>query len=367
VGFYTNSINIIKPLTYFSKNFGKTWSVSSLLPPAPSGAMESELFGVTCNQKGDCVAVGDYQDAEGKNKPLVYRSTNFGLSWSAPIYPSASFLDWGVLFSVICKNRHCVAVGEYYHTVHNTVKPLVSISSDGGVKWKFPKSLPLTSLSDSSPLLDVTCNKKGICTAVGEYTGLGDTGEFKSLVYLSKDFGNKWVLPTLPLPPVGALNSGLYGISCGVKGHCSTVGMQGNLWDSALAFTSNDFGKNWSSPIIPPNTELGRSWLYNVTCNKKSKCIAVGKNVEGDLAPFSRPVSYVSKDFGKTWFLSSSLPKPVPYSVNNSLFSVKCMRNGKCAAVGYYMDETFVDRPLAFISNDFGITWSKPILPPSIS
>ncbi len=366
VGYYTLDTSISKPLAYRSKNHGKSWENIAALPAPPTGALSSELDGVSCHSGGKCVAAGYYKNTAGDNLPLIYITQDFGNHWSKPITPDLKDLKWGMLFGVDCSLKSiCVAVGEYYNKLTSSVEPLIIYGKHFTKYWKYPEKLPDAPASDSSPLRGIKCNKKGFCVAVGERTGTADDGQFNPLVYVSYNHGHHWSLAVQPFPPATGFTSGLYGVNC-KKHMCVSVGYQGNSWDSSLTYYSGNFGTTWSIPILPKNPDTGPSWLYGVACNKKGLCTAVGK-ARADVVPFTRAFSYTSGDFGATWNISPGLPMTPDTFINNRLDGVNCSSNSICTAVGSYTDAGSRTKPIAYKSKDFGEHWSGPVYPPEVS
>ncbi len=338
------------PVAYTSSDGGDTWSLSPSFNLGAALPLKS-LFGVSCTGTPGttCVGVGDALDGISVQSPLIYTTTDGGVTWSAPIetptltYPGTA--NNGQLFSVTCENSNCLTVGQAFVGAPGTqTQPLAYTSSDGGSTWSAPKTFVLPQAR--AGLSAVSCVADA-CAAVG----------FSSAAvipiptaYTSTDRGNTWSQASTQ--PGGVGSGELLGISC-VGRNCVAVGGAGN---NPVAYTSTNNGVDWSSPIILPiTTNLGT--LYSVAC-VDTHCIAVGDQTV-TISSTTTPLGYISNDSGASWTpLAPGTFTPPSGQPEGSLFSVTCT-DVNCIAVGVSQNAGgSISLPLAYKTTDGGTTWN---------
>lgn len=195
-----NSGNNTLPLIYTSSNGGNNWTLSQALS-IPGGQTEGELLSIICVNSTSCTTVGESFASGFTNQlPLAYTSSDGGRHWtlssafSLPIGQTE-----GLLNSVTCIDNACTAVGESFQSGFNNVLPLAYTSSDGGSHWTLSSALTIPSGQNEGILTSVSCLGRA-CIAVGESFQTGFNNDLP-LVYTSSDGGSNWTLSsTLPLP-----------------------------------------------------------------------------------------------------------------------------------------------------------------------
>lgn len=205
---------------------GSSWSIQPL--DLPSGAVFSDLNGVSCSASGDCTAVGSYcpgasdQNCSATTPPAS--AENFyqgsvlverwrGAAWSQVKAPNASS---GVSFlqSVSCTSaRACMAGGGYTY-----------FSSDWLLEqhtpWGWRRRRPGTASQPEigGTVAGVACATAADCVAVGNESGGID---WQSTI--DQWDGTHWLQSTFPLPS-GAYGNELQSVSCSSPGSCVAVG-----------------------------------------------------------------------------------------------------------------------------------------------
>ncbi len=112
----------------------------------------SDLYGVSCNGRDRCVAVGD--SARGPIGDAILTTRNGGTSWRR----DHSYQTLFILNGVSCPSAdRCVAVGDYGGRRGNIFSTI-----DGGISWH-PQFAQTT-----ENLLSVSCPSPARCVAVGE-------------------------------------------------------------------------------------------------------------------------------------------------------------------------------------------------------
>lgn len=356
VGSYDNNGQSV-PLSYTSTNYGATWSLSPILPPA-QGNSNNDLTSVSCNNAGKCASVGKYRSGS-RDIPLSYTSTDYGITWRlSTVLPPAQGSANNTLTSVSCNNSgQCTTVGTYNNG--SRVVPLSYTSADSGVTWTLSSVLPPAQGSGNNQLTSVSCNTSNNCTAVGNYN---NGSRNVPLSYTSTDSGATWSVSTVLPPAQGSASNSLYGVSCDNSGRCATVGDYNNgSQTTPLSYSSSDYGATWSVSTSLPPPQGDDDNLYSVSCNNVGNCVAVGGyNIGGGQYV---PLSYTSADSGVTWSASATQP-PFQRDIDDELYGVTCNNAGNCTAVGISVTNTQV-LPLSYTSSDYGVTWNvSVILPP---
>jgi hypothetical protein len=134
VGSYVNGSQIL-PLSYSSTNFGQTWD------PVNTGFAigdDSVLLGVSCSGN-TCVAVGRFKPVT-LEQPLVLITNNFGQAWNFS-FPAVQGNGDNSLSDVSCNNAgNCIAVGNYVDNGQNLALSYSSI--DLGQSWDVTSPSP---------------------------------------------------------------------------------------------------------------------------------------------------------------------------------------------------------------------------------
>jgi photosystem II stability/assembly factor-like uncharacterized protein len=209
---------------------------------APAGAGQLGLYGVSCWDAADCVAVG------AGVHPNLYWTNNAGNTW----HGESSGADSAILNAVSCSGSTCFAVGELGEIVSN-----------------YPLGTAYTNLqtavaSSSKELKRVSCVDTNNCWAVG------DEG-----IFGTSNGGTTWANQYSA--------SSLSAISCPNTTTCFAVG--GNL-----VLGTTDSGKTWSSQSVGPNTGLSA-----ISCPSTTICFAGGFVAGG------QGIIVATVDGGKTW------------------------------------------------------------------
>ncbi|MDR3501247.1 MAG: hypothetical protein P4L79_01530 [Legionella sp.] len=302
------------------------------------------------------VTVG-YYSVGIQSVPLSYLSSDGGVSWSLPttLPPILGSSTTNMLSSVNCNSSgvRCVAVGQYNDGSRSA--PLSYTSTDSGMSWALSSTQPAAVGTGNNNLQDVTCDSTGVkCVAVG-YAIVGIN---TPLSYTSVDGGVNWILSTTLPPAQGGVASYAISVACdntGIK--CAAIGYYNNgtrLIPSS--YTSTDGGANWSvSANMPPPSSTGNNVMTGIACSTTGlKCTAIGYSIA---SPYI-PLSYTSTNGGVSWS-SSTILRPTPSSGPLALNSIACDNNGlKCAAVGYYRNGGN-NIPLSYFSTDGGVTWTQ--------
>jgi hypothetical protein len=264
---------------------------STELPAAGGGG----LFSVSCSDSGDCTAVG----SDGSGQPIV--ATESSGNWGSPMeVPGSS--GGGILTGVSCLDTlDCTAVGH-----DGSGQPFYA--SESGGTWGAATELS-GSPGGGGLLNGVSCPDATDCTAVGQ-DGSGQP------IYVT-EAGGIWGPPTEISGPNGG---GLYSVSCLDVGDCTAVGSDGN----ALPVYATESGGTWGAATELSGSLGGSGLLYGVSCADAADCTAVGSDGAG------QPISVI--DASGVW----GAPTEIPGSPGGGglLNGVSCTLSTECTAVG---------------------------------
>lgn len=132
VGNYSDG-SVTKPLLLHSTDTGASWSaITTTLPPNFSDF--TSLRSIICTGL-NCTAAGDYADASFIQFPMLLVSSDQGISWvSFALTLPSDFSDLGTINALTCSGSVCTAVGQYTNT-SSIGLPLIYVSSNNGLTW----------------------------------------------------------------------------------------------------------------------------------------------------------------------------------------------------------------------------------------
>ncbi len=351
---------------------GSHWTIQSV--PAPPGAVDSELAGVSCTSGTACIVAGDYDNGTGT---VTLAEAWNGARWTIQATPNPSGATASELDGISCASgTACTAVGlGFAESWNGTTWSLQTIAKpqggtrpdlnrvsctavvtcaavgvsyrDGvpnaaaetwnGTSWKV-QAIAITTSYDSAFLDDVSCTSATTCTAVGSYHDPVDGDRA-----LAEILNLRWQVQDAP-NPASSLSSDFSDVSCPSANACTAVG---NME------TSTDFepvveGRNGGSWTIESTPSPSVSNLDGVSCTSAGACTAVG-----DISNGGKLITLAERWNGTSWATQST---PNPKNATRSyLIDVSCPSATACTAVGIYFNSAGTQ--LTFAETWDGTSW----------
>jgi hypothetical protein len=273
---------------------GRRWRALT----APIRPSQAELDAVSCWHADRCVAVGSGPAGSALAGLWNGRSWRWLTAVSPPGASSSAFS------SVSCPDAtHCVAVGQY--TASGGQSGLAEAWN--GSAWTLINGPAL-----ADPLTDVSCPAPGACVAVG------------GLLLAARWDGSTWTQLTMPAP--GAINVGLFGVSCATRTSCIAIGEK--LWPQTTGIFADEWsgGPGFSSLTVPDPARAGREPAA-ISCPAPTACMAVGDTASDAGTPDVIPLAEYWN--GSTW-------RSMRTQKADWLGAVSCLSPSACLAVGAY-------------------------------
>ena len=347
------------------------WSTGTeaILPTNAAGDPRVKLTGVSCASAGNCTAIGSYIDASGHTQGVGLTETNGtwarGVELIHPAFVNVSADPRISLNGISCAAAgDCSVVGTYLdNNGHPEGMLLTQINGVWGTSPARDAEATLPGDAAAEPavsLTSVSCGAIGECVAVGSYV---DSSGHQQGLEISES-STAWDTGVAALLPAGAAANpavSLTSVSCASAGDCTAVGSYNDASNHTLGLLLSESSGTWMTglaPTLPADaaSSPGVS-LTSVSCPSAGNCDAVGSydDTAGDLQGLM-----VTESSG-SW--ASGVAPTVPADAGATLFvqvlSVSCADAGDCAAVGNYLDDSFVAHPL--LLSQSGGAWSPGV------
>jgi hypothetical protein len=231
--------------------------------------------------------------------------------------------------------------------------------------WSNAHAVALPSGAKGIPdgfLPSLTCVSAGNCEAGGSYTNAANQVEGLIL----NESNGVWTAPTALKAPAGAAaNPGvtIYALSCGSIGNCSAAGNYENRAGSDLAFYANEVHGVWAAAhelTLPANALIDGqdAAVRSVDCLSAGNCSAVG-DYDDDNAVAPQDEGFVVLEVKGVWHQATEIDFPSGTNFNPyvSMGQIACASNGRCVAVGSYIDANDVTQGLLVDEN--GDRWAR--------
>ncbi|HEX7278724.1 MAG TPA: fibronectin type III domain-containing protein [Solirubrobacterales bacterium] len=242
---------------------GSEWTLKSV--PAPSGATQTELSGISCTSSTACTAVGLYRTS---STSATFAARWNGVSWAVQSTPNPIGATGGSLLGVSCTSgTACTAVGYYYNSSGTR---LTLAESWNGSVWSI-QTTPNRTGATQNILLGVSCSAANACTAVG---GDFPAGGGPQETLAERWNGTAWSIQS-SVNHSSSQASVLEGVSCLVTNACTAVGshISGGV---NLTLAERWINTSWALLTTPNPTGATFSSLRSVACASLSECIAPG-------------------------------------------------------------------------------------------
>jgi hypothetical protein len=264
------------------------WSAASTikLPANSAKTVDDGLYTVTCTAPGSCEAAGYYTDTAGKTQLMAVAETKGRWQRAVQIAspPNAGPDPAEAIAALACpRPGYCAAVGSYADAsfyFHGFV------ASETNGKWgrAAEVALPANAATDPYAELDgVACSSVGSCVAVGSYE---DSSALGLVIAVSESKGKWGRAAPIALPSNTGTTPGdsgqLFGLSCSAAGSCAAVGGYATNADGTGAMAVTEAKGRWGQAVpisVPANGAAGSSevaFLYSVACLTDGACTAVG-------------------------------------------------------------------------------------------
>jgi hypothetical protein len=340
VGQYTNSEGESPALIEVWN--GTTWSQSESVLYGVETTVE-DLQSVACYSTKSCVAVGSYEDAEGKSQGLSVTGSPEGAVWTESEVPIEAEAETE-LRAVSCATLTCFSAG----TVRKggTSYPIVS----AWLIWEWTGPGAMT--PEHAGVADyefsgIGCASSSYCEAVGSATGEAE-GDHKQLLGAAS-WGEE-----MSTAVGGSTPERLEGVSCPASSEetwCMAVGSRrSETGEGNVSWILNGEGGWEEEPISNLNANLA-----DVDCSESSGCTAVGYSGESELV--------VKRWNGGSW--GSQTPASIEGEVEQVYpQAVSCPGESDCVMVGYYEASFPSYYPLVQRWN--GSSWSMLSVPKTL-
>ena len=294
---------------------GTSWT--GQVPAVPTGAVSTNLAGISCSSASACVAVGLWSSTTAT---FTLAEQWNGSAWTVMSTPNPSGASYSVLNSVSCTaSTACTAVGEdHTSTGYSTLGELWNGSS-----WTI-ETTPSPSNADSW-LFGVSCSAASACTAVGNATPYGNNYYVVFTTLAERWDGTSWTTQSTPNPNPNTGN-GLEAVSCPAANACTAVGYTSG---STLGIVWN--GSSWSVQTTLNGSPTGASILYGVSCTATSACESTGYYH----AATGPTLTLAERWNGSSWAIQAT---PNPSSSTNQVGNVSCATSAACISVGSYYE-----------------------------
>jgi hypothetical protein len=201
----------------------------------------------------------------------------------------------------------------------------------------------------------------GNCEAGGAYAvGGGVQG-----VILNETNG-AWTAPvTLKAPSDVAKGTGatIYGLSCGARGNCATVGSYNDRGGNVQPFVANEVRGKWSpakKATLPANAvKAGQNSLFrSVSCPSLGNCSAVG-DYQDNYPVTSRTVGFVMNEVNGRWQRAQEITTTSTPNINPfiTMSQIACASSANCVAVGSFINSNNVTQ--ALVVSEVRGTWRR--------
>jgi hypothetical protein len=301
---------------------GTSWTVQTT--PNPSGAIGSELEGVSCSSTTACTAVGSSSASYGVDETLA--EVWNGTSWTVQTTPNPKGATYSELDAVSCSSATaCTAVG-WYEISSGTYVTLAEVWN--GTSWTVQTTSNPSGTSDSR-LNAVSCSSATACTAVGYYDNSSDLDEMLAEVWN----GISWTVQTTPNPS-GGTGSRLNAVSCSSATTCTAVGIYEDSSGTYVTLAELWNGTSWTVQTTPNFKGATYSELDAVSCSSTTACTAVGWYENSS----STYVTLAEVWNGTSWTVQTTPNfKGATYSY---LEGVSCSSATACTALGSYQNSS---------------------------
>lgn len=302
---------------------GTAWALQTT--PVPSGAVQSELRGVSCRSAVSCIAVG-----AGGNQFGVVTTTLAerwdGHAWSLLSTPNAPDQSDTELQSVSCTSPSaCTAVGFFANSAAMTASPVAERWD--GTGWSLQSvSIPELAPGGAAWLYGVSCATQRSCIAVGYDNP--QPGQAGFLVPFSERWnGTGWSVQRVPVP-AGTTSAELTSVSCTAPTACTAAGSSStNGFITSVPLAERWNGTAWSLQSVPVPRAPSTPSLNGVSCATPTACTGVGTR-------FSSSEGLAVRWNGSTWSVQSLAASGI------TLNGVSCATSLSCVAVGQGLDSS---------------------------
>jgi hypothetical protein len=319
--------------------------------PLPSGAgtgntFENYLSDITCLSPGNCVATGSYGDSASDVRAMI--ETQSAGTWTSQ---QLSLNSLPSVFSdpeaqpshVSCSSPgNCVAVGNY-DDASDDVQGLIATETNGS--WSAAQ-LSLSGLGsvDSDPGIDLNslaCPAAGDCVAVGSYTD----GSHHSEALIATETNGAWTAAKAnlaSLSPYSDPGASLADVSCPSVGNCVATGTFNDSADQTVSLIATETNGTWSVSRpdlskLPNLSTTGESVLWGLSCPSTGNCTVAGHYLDNSSGGGKQQPMVVSET-GGTWGAAAPLQPPanVTPATAAHIYALSCASVGNCTAVGDY-------------------------------
>jgi hypothetical protein len=244
---------------------GTEWKIQSVAEP--SGTLNSLLKGVSCSATTACTAVGWYEPTSGGELPWAARWN--GTSWSVQSVPAPTGATAAYPYGVSCTSSASCTMAGYY--VNGSGVELPFAESWNGTAWSL-QTAPAPSGATATRVSGVSCTSSTACTLVGEYTNSSGT----EVTLAERWNGSAWSVQSTPNPAEAKGSHLNGGVSCTSGTACTAVGVFQNSAGKYQTLAEQWYGSTWKVQSTP-NNEKGEGWLTGgVSCPSLAMCAAVG-------------------------------------------------------------------------------------------
>jgi hypothetical protein len=283
-------------------------------------------------------------------------------AWRLTEVRSPAGSSYANLAGIACRSKaSCTAGGSYEATATKSGEPMIVTESAGrwarGVTIRLPANAATT--DGSATIAGISCPSRTGCVAVGNYSL--PTNALHGLI--TSGHARTWSTARTPILPVGSTanaDSFLTGVSCTRPGSCVAVGGFTRV-DSPEAMAETESGGHWHRAVaIRPPTNASSdpsAHLSAVSCPKAGDCVAVGGYTTKSL---SNEVMVAVEVKGK-WGRAQAVRMPANAAAEPlaELYSVSCISNRQCMAVGNY--STTASRGLPLAVAESGGHWQRAV------
>jgi len=314
----------------------------------PAGAATdpgAEINGAACPAIGYCVAVGDYVTTSSVELGFILTESRgrWGTAANITLPVNSPAVSPSQLMAIACTSRgNCEAVGDYNDS--GSDGEAMAVSEVAG-HWRRAVEITMPRNAVANPEafpVSVSCLKAGDCVTAGSY----DVGPYPDYVpMVATQTRGRWVRAVSISEPSGAAPDGsaMNSAACWTSGHCIAVGSYAVSVKTSYAMAATGSAGRWDHAVeetVSPARHIPAEYFDSVSCAPAPDCVSAGAYQPTSGTSLAFTVLYASGRWEHAAALKLPSGAAASAAQNAGLYAISCLNNGYCAVGGYYHSRT---------------------------